>query len=110
MLREKGRSRAPLDLGSHSALCLLRGTMVRGPLEILGLKKLTKYIFIFGNEKNKPIGIVMQIRGSRLDKNPWLVGMAERTLTANNGSHVLLQRARDNALKWLFLPLLPYKC
>lgn len=79
MLREKGRRRATLDLGSHSALCLLRGTVVRGPLEILGLKKLTKYIFIFGNEKNKPIGVVMQMTGRRLHKNPWLVGMAEHT-------------------------------
>lgn len=72
MLREKGRSGASLDLGSHWALHLLRGIVVRGLLTILGLKKLTQYIFIFGNEKSKPIGIVMQIIGRRLDKNPWL--------------------------------------
>lgn len=78
MLREKGRSRAPLDLGSHSALCLLRGAVVRGLLAILGLKKLTEYIFIAGNEKKKPIGIVMQIIGCRLDKKP-LAGLDGRT-------------------------------
>lgn len=110
MLREEGRGRVPLDLGSPSALCLLRGTMVRGHLAILGLKKHFQHIFIFGNEKNRPVGIVMQIVGHRLDKAPWLVRMAEHTLTENNDFHALLQRACDNSMKWLFLPVLSYKC
>lgn len=59
MLRGKGRSRVFFDLGLYSVFCLLRGIMVRGFFEILGLKKFIKYIFIFGNEKNKFIGIVM---------------------------------------------------
>lgn len=83
--------------------------MVRGHLAISGLKKHFQHIFIFGNE-NKPVGIVMQIIGHRLDKAPWLVRMAEHTLTENNDFHALLQRAWDNSMKWLFLPVLSYKC
>lgn len=78
MLGEEGRSRAPLDLGSHLVPCLLRGAVVRGHGTILGLKKLIQYIFIFGDEKNKPIGIVMQIIGHRLDKTR-LAGKDGRT-------------------------------
>lgn len=81
-----------------------------GHLAILGLKKHFQHIFIFGNEKNRPVGIVMQIVGHRLDKAPWLVRMAEHTLTENNDFHALLQRACDNSMNWLFLPVLSYKC
>lgn len=96
--------------GSHWALRLLRGTVVRGLLTILGLKKLKQYIFIFGNEKKKPMALSCKLWGADWIKNPWLVGIAEHALTANNDSHVWLQRACDNSLKRLFLPLLPYKC
>lgn len=60
----------PLDLGSHVAICVLRGTWVMksGHVKLLGLKNPSQYIFIFGNEKNKPVGFVMQIAGSKLDK------------------------------------------
>lgn len=68
----KGPGPSP-NFGSHLAMCEGREALGNGEwaYQTLGFEKacsILRYIFIFGNVRNKPIGFVMQIIGHKWDQ------------------------------------------